>query len=168
MREVSDWLKEHYCTLPSGGSVLDLACGGGRHSLFLQDKGYQVTATDIDVTSVQAANLPSVTIKQADLEKHNWPFGAEEFDGIVVVNYLWRAHFPKLKKTLKPGGVLVFDTFMMGNEVYGRPSNPEFLLKPDELKEVFADMEILAFQQGYSETPSPSMRQSIVVRKPVL
>ncbi len=166
MKKPSDWLLEHYMHIPQGGGVLDLACGSGRHSEFLSGKGYQLTAVDIDITAVTEANLQNTSIIQADLEREAWPFPKGQFSGIVVTNYLWRAHFPHLMKSLKPGGVLIFDTFMVGNEKYGRPSNPKFLLKSEELKIAFSEMELLAYQEGYQDQPTPAMRQSIVAQKP--
>ena len=165
MTKASVWLTKHFHHILVGGSVLDLACGSGRHSAFLQQKGFQVTAVDIDTEAITVVGLEKVAIVQADLENGLWPFIAHQFDCIVVVNYLYRSHFPDMIETLKPGGVLIFDTFMVGNEQYGRPANPNFLLKPNELKEAFSDFDVMAFDEGYVECPVPAMRQSIVARK---
>ncbi|MBL4908282.1 MAG: class I SAM-dependent methyltransferase [Sneathiella sp.] len=165
MKKASNWLTKHYHHILSGGSVLDLACGRGRHSAFLEKKGFQVTAVDIDTKAIEAAGLKATAVIQADLENGVWPFNSDQFDGIVVVNYLYRAHFPKLINALKPGGVLIFDTYMVGNEQFGRPANPKFLLKSSELDDAFSDFEVVAFDEGYVECPVPAMRQSIVARK---
>ena len=166
MNNPSEWLLEHYTTFKPGGDILDLACGAGRHAIFLQEQGYQVTAVDIDTAALEAIQTASINVIRADLEGAAWPFGAEQFDGIVVVNYLWRPLFGELIGSLKPGGVMMYDTFALGNERFGRPRNPDFLLQKGELKSVFADFDILAWEEGEKKHPSPSVRQSIVARKP--
>ena len=165
MNEASKWLQKNIEFIRENGTVLDLACGGGRHSRFLIYKGFSVVAADINVAAITQEKLQNTKILQADLEADPWPFDAAQFDGIIVVNYLWRPQFDDIKASLKSGGVVIFDTFMVGNEEFGRPSNPKFLLNSGELKDVFADMEILAFEEGYIDDPSPAMRQSIVARK---
>ena len=106
MNNPSEWLLEHYTTFKPGGDILDLACGAGRHAIFLQEQGYQVTAVDIDTAALEAIQTASINVIRADLEGAAWPFGAEQFDGIVVVNYLWRPLFGELIGSLKPGGVM--------------------------------------------------------------
>lgn len=165
MTDISKWLEAHWSLYPQGGHILDLACGKGRHTLFLSEQGFDVTAVDIETEGVESLKRPQVHIVKADLEQQGWPFGDAAFDGILVTNYLWRPLFPYLKKSLKKEGVLIYETFAVGNEQYGRPRNPDFLLKAGELKEEFAEFDILAFEEGYREYPSPSVRQSIVARK---
>ncbi|MEH6476265.1 MAG: methyltransferase domain-containing protein [Sneathiella sp.] len=162
----SPWVKTHYSNIAAGGSVLDLACGSGRHTCFLQEKGYQLTAVDRDITALHETDLSGVNLRQADLEDGPWPFEGELFEGIIVVNYLWRPLFSKLVESLTPGGVLIYDTFCLGNEAYGRPKNPDFLLRPGELKTAFSDLTCLEFNEGLIENPAPAVRQSIVARKP--
>ena len=165
MTEISPWLKTYWTLFPGEGHVLDLACGGGRHSRFLSEKGFAVSAVDIDIEVVVSLKLSNVNVVAADLEQQAWPFLEDAFDGILVTNYLWRPLFPNLKKSLKKDGVLIYETFAVGNEQYGRPRNPDFLLKNDELKEEFSEFDILAFEEGYREYPSPSVRQAVVARK---
>lgn len=165
MTDISRWLEAHWTLYPKGGHILDLACGKGRHSRFLSEKGFNVTAVDIKTEAVADLALPAVRVIEADLERQGWPFGKAAFDGVLVTNYLWRPLFPDLKKSLKKEGVLIYETFADGNEQYGRPRSPDFLLKKGELKEEFSEFDILAFEEGYLEYPSPSIRQSIVVRK---
>ncbi len=167
MNNPSEWLLKYYTAFRAGGDILDVACGAGRHTIFLKDKGYQVTAVDIDTAALEERSLEDITPVRADLEGEVWPFGDHQFDGIVVVNYLWRPLFEKLIKSLKPGGVIIFDTFAVGNERFGRPRNPDFLLREGELKDVFADFDIHAWEEGVQENPSPSVRQSIVAQKPI-
>jgi len=161
----SPWVVAHCSAFAAGGYVLDLACGSGRHTRYLANEGFRVCAVDIKTQAVSSAQLEGIEIVTADLEQGPWPFKVGQFDGIVVVNYLWRALFPKLANTLKPGGVLIYDTFAAGNGQYGRPSNPDFLLRPQELKQAFADFDCLDYFEGYREQPKPAIRQSIVVRK---
>jgi SAM-dependent methyltransferase len=162
----SDWVVANSRYLKPGGTVLDLACGSGRHSRHLLSAGYKVTAVDINVSGVEdlTAN-PNCQVIQADLEQHpiNWPFNS--FDGIVVTNYLHRPLFDYIKGSLAPEAVLIYQTFMRGNEKYGKPSSDRFLLREDELKDVFKDtLEVLSFSQGYVEDPKPAMIQGICCR----
>lgn len=152
----------------AGGSILDVACGGGRHSRFFARQGYTVTAVDIDADTLRSreSREPSptpITIVEADLERDAWPFAPLAFDGIVVVNYLHRPHYPLLLAALAPGGHLLFDTFAAGNERFGRPRNPEYLLQPGELLRAFgADLDVVGYTEGLVAEPRPAIRQRIV------
>jgi SAM-dependent methyltransferase len=99
----------------------------------------------------------------ADLEAGEWPFAPASFDGLVVTNYLHRPLFPALGEALRPGGVLIYETFAVGNERFGRPSNPAFLLRRDELHEAFRAHHIVAFEQGEIRDPAPGVVQRICV-----
>ena len=139
------------------GTVLDLACGGGRHSCLVLELGLQVVAVDRE-----PRDIPGARFVQADLEDGRpWPLSGERFQGIVVTNYLHRPLFQRLRDALVPGGVLIYETFMLGNERYGKPSNPEFLLRPGELLEAFRGLEILGFEEGEVESPKPVMIQRL-------
>ncbi len=131
-------------------SLLDVACGYGRHAKFFASRGTLVTAVDRDaaaLTAIRGTN--GVTIEQRDLENHPWPYAPESFDCIVVSNYLWRPTAAALIATLKPGGLLLFETFMVGNERFGSPSRPDFLLRPNELLQwVSGTFKTLAFDQN--------------------
>lgn len=168
MQPVSPWIEKHAHLIPQEKPVLDLACGKGRHSLYLLDTGYEVIAVDMDITAISAhRGREGLTIQQADLENESWPFAANSFSGIVVVNYLWRSLFADIAAALSPGGVLIYETFMQGNEKFGRPSNPDFLLAPGELMEFFGGhLEVVYFSEGEVAAPTPACRQSIVARKP--
>lgn len=146
-----------------GGLVLDVACGHGRHARYLAKLGHRVLATDIDVSGLSAlADDPQITALERDLEADAWPFTAGQFDGIVVANYLHRAHFPLLVDALAEGGVLLFDTFGTGNELLGRPRNPQFLLKPGELWDAFASaLTVIAYEHGSEILPRPAVRQRL-------
>lgn len=137
--------------------MLDLACGSGRHARFLARLGYSVTAVDREPQVIA-----SVRFIQADLEDGSpWPLPGERFQGVVVANYLHRPLFPLLKDSLAPGGVLLYETFMSGNERFGKPSNPAFLLRPGELWQAFRGLRILAFEQGTAAQPKPAMMQRL-------
>jgi SAM-dependent methyltransferase len=139
------------------GPVLDLACGAGRHARYFRDRGLEVTAVDRE-----SFVIDEVTFIQADLEDGSpWPLAGQRFGGIVVTNYLHRPLFPQLLRALDEGGVLIYETFMAGNERFGRPANPDFLLRPGELREVFSALEILGFEEGQVERPKPAMMQRI-------
>jgi SAM-dependent methyltransferase len=159
----SAWVERFAPLINSHGTVLDLACGGGRHTRYLLALGYRVVAVDIDVSGVtDLMGARDLEIIQADLESKAWPFAERLFDGIVVTNYLHRPHLSSLPDSLAPGGVLIFETFAKGNERYGRPRNPDFLLKPNELLEAFSSkLTILAYEHGFEPDPRPAMRQRI-------
>lgn len=149
--------------IAAGGTVLDLACGYGRHARFLEDSGWRVVAVDRDAQALAGlAGRAGIRALQADIENGDWPCGEQRFAGIVVVNYLHRPLFPHLVDALDEGGVLIYETFMSGNERFGRPSNPEFLLRPDELLDVFGQqLRVVAFEQGEVAQPKPAMVQRL-------
>lgn len=150
-----------WAPLITRGRVLDLACGGGRHARPLAALGHEVTGLD---RAPQA--LESIRFVQADLEDGSpWPLPGEVFQGIIVANYLHRPLFPRIEQALAPGGVLIYETFMLGNERFGKPSNPDFLLRPGELWEAFASLHIIAFEQGLSAQPRVAMLQRLCARR---
>ena len=160
----SPWVEAHLPHLHNDGLVLDLACGGGRHTRLLASLGFPVLAVDRDGLALSGLQgIAGVDTAQYDLEGDDWPLAGRLFAGIVVTNYLWRPRLPDLLALLAPGGVLIYETFMLGNEAYGKPSNPEFLLRPGELREVTvaAGLREIAFEEGYTASPKPAMRQAI-------
>ncbi len=149
--------------------MLDLACGSGRHARHLAALGYQVEAVDRDAAALAAlAGVAGITIRCADLEGAEWPYAARAFDAIVVTNYLHRPLLPLMSAALAPGAVLMVETFRSGNESYGKPSNPAFLLLPGELIEFAqaAGLHIVAFEDGFCAAPKPSMMQRLCAIKP--
>src|SRR5439155_25195425 len=128
----SAWVVRWRHLLRPGMNVLDLACGHGRHARYLAGCGCRVTAVDRDPDALASlAGNPAVEVMALDLEGGWWPFAGRQFDAIVVVRYLHRPLLPALLDSLASDGLLIYETFMRGNEVYGRPSNPDFLLAPD-------------------------------------
>jgi SAM-dependent methyltransferase len=165
----SPWVGRWAALIPSEGRVLDVACGYGRHARYLAARGYQVVATDRDQDALaMLAGVARVTTHAADLEGEPWPFAEDVFDGVVVTNYLHRPLFGAIAATLAAGGVLIYETFMAGNEHFGKPTNPAFLLRPSELLDAFAELTVVAFEQGLVERPRRAVMQRIcAVRRAV-
>jgi SAM-dependent methyltransferase len=165
----SAWVVRFAPLIASGGAVMDVACGGGRHSRLFAERGHPVLAMDRDIAKLGGvANLDLVTGVEADLE-YTTAFEAagQNFSGIVVTNYRDPNLIKVLAGALVPGGVLIYETFAIGNERFGRPSNPDFLLKPDELlNECMAEnLTIIAYEFGDVELPKPATRQRICAMK---
>jgi len=163
----SPWVRRFVPLIRPRGRVLDLAAGNGRHTSLLRDCGFAVVAADRDAAGLAAfAGDPLCTVHMLDLEDGApWALG-EGYDGIVVANYLHRPLFPALVAALAPGGILIYETFAIGNERFGRPSNPEFLLRPGELLTVFGSaLSVVAFEQGVVERPKPAVIQRIAAAK---
>ncbi len=162
--KASQWVQRFLPLVAAGGSVLDLACGQGRHSLLLAQRGYRVEAVDRDAEAVAdiAAKAPGIVTRVADLEGGPWPYHGRKFDGIVVTNYLFRPLLPMLLDALDVNGVLIYETFMVGNERFGKPANPAFLLRPDELLDVVRPrLTVVAFEQGEIAAPRPAVVQRL-------
>ena len=162
--KTSLWVERFLPLIAAGGSVLDLACGKGRHSLLLAQRGYRVEAVDRDAEAVAAisAQAPGVVTRLADLEGGPWPYYGCAFDGIVVTNYLYRPLLPLLFNALDVNGVLIYETFMIGNERFGKPSNPAFLLRQGELLDlVRRRLTVVAFEQGETDVPRPAVVQRL-------
>jgi SAM-dependent methyltransferase len=165
----SEWLLRHAELIPPGGRVLDLACGRGRNARWLAEQGWTVLGADRDPEALAGlGQVPGLTTQCLDLENGPWPYNEPIFDAVVVCRYLHRPRLPLLAQALRPGGVLIYETFMLGQEKLGRPSNPDFLLRPDELREVFAPLlDIVAFEQGLLSSPHLAMLQRLCATKPV-
>ncbi len=148
----SAWLLRWAHLLRPQGTVLDLACGSGRHVRWLAARGHGVTAVDRDAAALGPLGDCAQTLV-ADLESGPWPLEGRRFDAVLVTNYLWRALLPRLGPALAPGGVLIYETFAWGNERYGKPSNPDFLLRPGELLQAFAALHVVAYEEG-TEKPA--------------
>ncbi|HEX3862448.1 MAG TPA: methyltransferase domain-containing protein [Stellaceae bacterium] len=154
----SAWVARFVGLIRRGGHVLDLAAGSGRHAKLFLDMGFAVTAVDRDIAGLRWLVKHGCDVREIDLETGApWALGGG-YDGIVVTGYLHRPLFPALAAALAPGGVLIYETFALGNERLRRPRNPDFLLRPGELLSVFAALTIIAFEQGEVSRPAVVQR----------
>lgn len=163
----SPWVIKHLPLIRNGGRVLDLACGSGRHALWMAEQGFRVDAVDRDVKAVAGmAEIANIDVFVLDIETEAGFQPDRHYDGIVVSRYLFRPLLPFLAEILLPGGVLIYETFMAGNERYGKPSNPDFLLNPGELLTVFSPvLSVYAFEQGEFDDPKPAVMQRLCAVK---
>lgn len=156
MSAPSDWVQRWTHLIPPGGAVLDLACGSGRHLRWLAARGFRVTGVDRDVQALESLQpLHAVAeLLAADLEAEGpWPLAGRRFDAVVVTNYLWRPRFAEVLSLLADDGVLIYETFASGHEALGRPTRPDFLLKPGELLQRCAGLQVVAYEDGRLEHP---------------
>jgi len=163
----SAWVERWAELIAPGGTVLDVACGGGRHARWFAARGYRVDAVDRDAGRIaELSRIPGIAALCADLEGRAWPYSGRAFDGIVVTNYLHRPLFPLLIEAVAPAGVLIYETFAAGNERFGRPSNPDFLLHPGELIEaVRGALRVIAYEDLVVAEPRPAAVQRICARR---
>lgn len=164
--EPSPWIRRWSHLVVPGASLLDLACGQGRHVRWFAALQARVTAVDRDAQAIgRLAGLAETLV--ADLEHGPWPFVGRQFDAIVVTNYLWRPLLPLLTDSLTDGGVLLYETFSTGQEHYGRPQNPDFLLEPGELLTAFAGLRVVAYEEGHLSQPDRCVQRLAAVREPL-
>jgi SAM-dependent methyltransferase len=157
----SAWVLRFLPLIRAGGKVLDLAAGSGRHTRLLLDHSYRVHAVDRDATALMPLDGAGCTVEAIDLETGApWQLDAN-YDGIIVTNYLHRPLLPAIASALAPGGVVIYETFAQGNERFGRPHNPDFLLRAGELLEAFRSLTIVAFEQGQVALPRPAVIQRV-------
>jgi SAM-dependent methyltransferase len=169
----SDWVKRWAHLLPSNESVvdheslqvLDLACGHGRHMQFLAGLGHTVLGVDRNAEALKTASQWGETL-QADIENAEWPLEGRSFKGVVVTNYLWRDLFPQILNSVAEGGVLIYETFSQGNQAFGKPSRPEFLLQPGELLQLCSGLRIVAFEEGFVPSPDRLTQRVVAISAP--
>jgi SAM-dependent methyltransferase len=169
MDQASLWVRR-FAPLAPAGEVLDLACGSGRHARLFAALGHPVLALDRDPQALAATAGEGIQTMEHDLERDgaDWPFAPGRFAVIVVTNYLHRALMPSLMASLAPGGVLIYETFAIGNETFGKPSNPNFLLGRGELLDHASrgGLSVIAFEDGLVEQPKPAMVQRLCAGGP--
>ncbi|MBX9612103.1 MAG: class I SAM-dependent methyltransferase [Burkholderiales bacterium] len=149
----SAWVQRWSHLVAPGGSVLDVACGHGRHLRWFAQRGHPVAGVDRSPEAIAAvAGLGEVL--QADIETGPWPYAGRSFAAVVVTHYLWRPLLPAIVAAVAPGGVLLYETFAAGNETVGKPSRPDFLLQPGELLAACQGLRIVAYEDGFLDAPA--------------
>ena len=165
LEPASDWVQRWSHLVPAGGTVLDVACGAGRHVRWFVARGCRVTGIDRDATAVEPLR-DLAEIQVADIENGSWPWPARSFDAVVVTRYLWRPLLPTLVASVAPGGTFIYETFAQGNETVGRPANPEFLLRPGELLDALRPaLRVVAYEDGFLDAPPRFMQHVVAVRE---
>lgn len=159
----SAWLQRWTHVIAPGSSVLDVACGAGRHMHYLATLGHHVTGVDRNPEAVALAQRAG-PVACADIENGPWPFAGQTFGCVVVTHYLWRPLLPTIMDSVAPGGVLIYETFAAGNETVGKPSRPDFLLQPRELLQATQDLHTLAYEDGFESSPDRFVQRIVAVR----
>lgn len=161
----SPWVCRWTPLLPAGASVLDVACGSGRHMRWFAERGHPVTGIERDPAALAAAQTWGQVI-EADIESSPWPLAGQRFGAVVVTHYLWRPLLPAILDAVAPGGVLIYETFAVGNESVGKPSRPDFLLRPGELLALCAgpDWRVIAYEDGLEPAPERFVQRIAAVR----
>lgn len=164
----SSWVQRWSHLVPEGATVLDVACGQGRHMKWFSERGHDVTGLDRSPQAIQAASRYGVAVS-ADIENAPWPLmhgdQVRQFGAVIVTHYLWRPLLPTLAQSVAPGGLLIYETFTQGNETVGKPSRPDFLLRPGELLQAFSRLQTVAFEEGFLDHP-PRFIQRIAAIQP--
>ena len=151
-----------------------MACGRGRHALWLAARGWAVDAVDNNAEAIAAVDAEAqrrglaVHARRLDLESGAPDLGVGAFDLIVCVHYLHRPLFPALVAALRPGGLLIYETFTRAQAARGKPTNPAFLLEPGELRRLVAPLEVVDEREGAfddRDVASIVARRTIPIRR---
>jgi SAM-dependent methyltransferase len=159
----SDWVRRWSHLVPAGATVLDVACGFGRHMHWFAAHGYPVVGVDSSTDAIDSLKELGEAVL-ADIENGPWPFAGRSFGGVVVTNYLWRPLLAELIDSVAPGGTLIYETFAVGNETVGKPARPDFLLQPDELLRACQALRIVAYEHGFLDAPARFVQRIAAVR----
>ena len=159
----SAWVQRWAHLIPSNSQVLDVACGRGRHMRFLASLGHRMTGIDRDPEAIAAVAALGEAV-HADIENGPWPLPNRTFDAVIVTNYLWRPVMPHILSSLRPEGVLIYETFAAGNETVGKPSRPDFLLQPSELLTLCHGLHIVAYEDGFLDQPERFVQRVVAVQ----
>lgn len=169
MEQPSAWVQRWSHLVRERGVVLDVACGHGRHARWFHQRNHPVVLVDRSQEAMDAiAGAIPASAREAvvaDIEAGPWPFAGRQFDAVVVTNYLWRPLLPTLLAAVAPGGVLIYETFTQGNETVGKPSRPDFLLRTGELLETCRELRVVAFEEGFHESPPRFVQRIAAVRE---
>jgi len=169
----SAWVQRWSHLVAPGASVLDVACGHGRHLRWFAARGHTLVGVDRSREALDASfDLQSggrAELVQADIEHDPWPLRVSDgsprgFGAVVVTNYLWRPLLPVIRDSVAPGGVLLYETFAIGNDTVGKPARPDFLLRTGELLQVCAGFHVVAYENGFCEAPSRFVQRIAAVR----
>ncbi|MGE0332965.1 MAG: class I SAM-dependent methyltransferase [Ramlibacter sp.] len=163
-QEASAWVRRWSHLVLPGGTVLDVACGTGRHMRWFARRGHRVTGVDRSPEALAEAAQAGEVV-QADIENGPWPFTGRLFDGVVVTHYLWRPLLPTIVAAVAPGGVLIYETFAAGNETVGKPSRADFLLRPGELLQACGALRVVAYEDGFADNPARFVQRIAAVRE---
>ena len=156
----SPWVTRWSHLVAPGARVLDIACGSGRHVRWFATRGARVTGIDRDAAALEPLqDIADVIV--ADLEGAPWPLTGARFDAVICTNYLWRPLLPTIRDSVAPGGVVIYETFAAGNETVGRPSNPDFLLRPGELLTAFQGLRMVAYEDGFLDAPPRFVQRAL-------
>ena len=166
LNEPSPWVRRWTHLVAPDATVLDVACGSGRHLAWFLNRGHTVTGLDRDIQTA-TKSYPTALLIEADIEANPWPL-TQTFGAVIVTNYLWRPVLRAITQSVAPGGVLIYETFATGNAVFGRPSRPDFLLEPGELLAACKDFTVVAYENGTLDDPMRCVQRIAAVRKPLI